>query len=235
MTAAATEFVRPLMFEALTGRPVGTSLWEAGRALDHIRLGREPDLVVVAPATARLHRPGGAGHGRRPPHRAAAGAPRAAAAVSRDERPDVRPPRDAAEPRAAARARRARAGAGDAGRWRAAKARARAGWSSRRRSWPTRSGCCGRGAPFAGRRVLVTAGPTREALDPVRVHHQPLERPDGLRAGPGGVGARRGGDAGQRARPRSTAAHRRRRGARRDHGGAAGRGGARAAARPTCC
>jgi len=54
MTAAATEFVRPLVFEALTGRPVGTSLWEAGRALDHIRLGTEPDLVVVAPATARL-------------------------------------------------------------------------------------------------------------------------------------------------------------------------------------
>ena len=54
MTAAATEFVRPLVFEALTGRPVGVSLWEAGRALDHVRLGREADLVVVAPATARL-------------------------------------------------------------------------------------------------------------------------------------------------------------------------------------
>ena len=54
MTAAATEFVRPLVFEALTGRPVGTSLWEAGRALAHIRLGRAPDLIVVAPATAHL-------------------------------------------------------------------------------------------------------------------------------------------------------------------------------------
>ena len=54
MTAAATEFVRPLVFEALTGRPVGTSLWEAGRALEHIRLGRAPDLIVVAPATAHL-------------------------------------------------------------------------------------------------------------------------------------------------------------------------------------
>ena len=54
MTAAATEFVRPLVFEALTGRPVATSLWEQGRALDHVRLGRESDLVLVAPATARL-------------------------------------------------------------------------------------------------------------------------------------------------------------------------------------
>ncbi len=54
LTAAATEFVRPLVFEALTGRPVGVSLWEPGRALDHVRLGREADLVVVAPATAKL-------------------------------------------------------------------------------------------------------------------------------------------------------------------------------------
>ena len=54
MTAAATEFVRPLTFEALTGRPVVTSLWEPGRALDHIRLSSEPHLIVVAPATAQL-------------------------------------------------------------------------------------------------------------------------------------------------------------------------------------
>ncbi len=54
LTAGAAEFVRPATFEALTGRPVLTSLWEPGRALDHIRLAREPDLVIVAPATAHL-------------------------------------------------------------------------------------------------------------------------------------------------------------------------------------
>ena len=54
LTAAATEFVRPLTFEALTKRPVATSLWERGRALAHIDLAREPDLIVVAPATAHL-------------------------------------------------------------------------------------------------------------------------------------------------------------------------------------
>jgi phosphopantothenoylcysteine decarboxylase/phosphopantothenate--cysteine ligase len=54
MTAAATEFVRPLTFEALTGRPVLTSLWERDRALAHIGLAKHPDLVVVAPATAQL-------------------------------------------------------------------------------------------------------------------------------------------------------------------------------------
>jgi len=54
LTAAAAEFVRPLTFEALTGRPVLTSLWTPGRALDHIALARDPDLVILAPATANL-------------------------------------------------------------------------------------------------------------------------------------------------------------------------------------
>ncbi len=54
LTASAAEFVRPVTFEALTGRPVLTSLWERDRALAHIGLAREPDLVIVAPATANV-------------------------------------------------------------------------------------------------------------------------------------------------------------------------------------
>jgi phosphopantothenoylcysteine decarboxylase/phosphopantothenate--cysteine ligase len=54
LTAAAAEFVRPLTFEALTGRPVLTSLWQPGRALAHIDLARDVDLVIVAPATANV-------------------------------------------------------------------------------------------------------------------------------------------------------------------------------------
>jgi phosphopantothenoylcysteine decarboxylase/phosphopantothenate--cysteine ligase len=54
LTASAAEFVRPVTFEALTGRPVRTSLWTPGQALDHIALARTPDLVVLAPATANL-------------------------------------------------------------------------------------------------------------------------------------------------------------------------------------
>src|SRR6188472_517888 len=52
MTRAATEFVGPVTFEALTGRPVHTGLFDAGRALDHIHLARAAAAVVVAPATA---------------------------------------------------------------------------------------------------------------------------------------------------------------------------------------
>lgn len=52
MTAAAQEFVAPLTFEALTGRPVHTELIAAGQALDHIALARAAHAIVVAPATA---------------------------------------------------------------------------------------------------------------------------------------------------------------------------------------
>jgi len=54
LTPSAAEFVRPLTFEALTGRPVLTSLWQRDRALAHIGLAKEPDLVIVAPATANV-------------------------------------------------------------------------------------------------------------------------------------------------------------------------------------
>ena len=54
LTQGAAEFVRPVTFEALTGRPVLSSLWEGGGALSHVRLGQDADLVIVAPATAHL-------------------------------------------------------------------------------------------------------------------------------------------------------------------------------------
>ena len=52
MTPAAQEFVGAITFEALTGRPVHTGLFDPGRALDHIKLVRDAAAVVVAPATA---------------------------------------------------------------------------------------------------------------------------------------------------------------------------------------
>ena len=52
LTKSASEFVGAITFEALTGRPVHTSLIDAGHALDHIRLARAAEAIVVAPATA---------------------------------------------------------------------------------------------------------------------------------------------------------------------------------------
>lgn len=52
MTSAARRFVAPLSFEGVTGRPVLTDLFSAEGAALHIRLGREADVVCVAPAGA---------------------------------------------------------------------------------------------------------------------------------------------------------------------------------------
>ncbi len=54
MTEAAEEFVGPLTFAALTGRQVYTSLWDAPETIPHIRLVREAQVALVAPATADI-------------------------------------------------------------------------------------------------------------------------------------------------------------------------------------
>lgn len=54
LTASAREFVTPLSFEALTGRAVHAVLYTHAEPLLHIRLAREADAVVVAPATANF-------------------------------------------------------------------------------------------------------------------------------------------------------------------------------------
>lgn len=52
MTEAATRFVSPLTFQALSGRPVYTSPWQHIEAHDpqHISLARSADLMLIAPA-----------------------------------------------------------------------------------------------------------------------------------------------------------------------------------------
>lgn len=54
MTEAATHFVTPMTFQVLTDAPVATDLWGEGQshALDHIEYARWADIVLVAPATA---------------------------------------------------------------------------------------------------------------------------------------------------------------------------------------
>lgn len=53
-TAAALRFVGAATWEALSGRPVHTDLWSDVDQVPHVRLGQQADLVVVAPATADL-------------------------------------------------------------------------------------------------------------------------------------------------------------------------------------
>jgi phosphopantothenoylcysteine decarboxylase/phosphopantothenate--cysteine ligase len=54
MTAEAERFVGPLTFASLTGRPAYTSLWDTPERIPHVRLVREAQVALVAPATANL-------------------------------------------------------------------------------------------------------------------------------------------------------------------------------------
>jgi phosphopantothenoylcysteine decarboxylase/phosphopantothenate--cysteine ligase len=168
LTAGAAEFVRPVTFEALTGRPVLQSLWERDRALAHIGLARDPDLVIVAPATANL-------------------LARAAQGLADDFLTTLLLARTGPVLAAPAMNDAMYANPATVQNLRTLSHR---GWdfvgpeigalaegpSDRpgRMSEPERilveaERVLARGGPWHGRRVLVTAGPTREHFDPVRV------------------------------------------------------------------
>lgn len=52
MTQSATKFVTPLTFEVLSGHPVSTDLFEAHQEMKHLSLPEQADAIVIAPATA---------------------------------------------------------------------------------------------------------------------------------------------------------------------------------------
>jgi phosphopantothenoylcysteine decarboxylase/phosphopantothenate--cysteine ligase len=62
MTRSAQEFVGAVTFEAVTGRPVHKEIFGPALALDHIRLAREANVVCVAPATAEFLAKAAHGH-----------------------------------------------------------------------------------------------------------------------------------------------------------------------------
>ena len=168
LTRAAAEFVRPLTFEALTGRPVLDSLWSPAGALAHVRLGQQADLVIVAPATAHLiaRMAQGLADDFLTSMLLAAEAPVLLAPAMNDAM-------YAAAPTSANLAMLRSRGVAFVGPEIGALAE---GPSERpgRMSEPETilahaARLLGRGSPLAGRRVVVSAGPTRESIDPVRV------------------------------------------------------------------
>jgi len=54
MTDSACQFITPVTMQALSGKPVYTSMWDSrvANGMPHIELSRDRDLIVVAPATA---------------------------------------------------------------------------------------------------------------------------------------------------------------------------------------
>ena len=52
MTHSATKFVTPLTFEVLSGHPVSTDMFEAHQEMKHLSLPEQADAIIIAPATA---------------------------------------------------------------------------------------------------------------------------------------------------------------------------------------
>ncbi|MEU4240455.1 bifunctional phosphopantothenoylcysteine decarboxylase/phosphopantothenate--cysteine ligase CoaBC [Actinoplanes sp. NPDC026619] len=53
-TASALQFVGAPTWAALSGKPVATQVWDDAHEVPHVRIGRQAELVVVAPATADM-------------------------------------------------------------------------------------------------------------------------------------------------------------------------------------
>jgi phosphopantothenoylcysteine decarboxylase/phosphopantothenate--cysteine ligase len=172
MTRAATEFVKPLTFQALSGAPVLVDLFapETEATYGHLRLAREADLLVIAPATADLLARLRAGMA---DDAVTTTALAATCPVLLAPAMNTRMWRNAAvqENVAALRARgwhvvgpaSGELADGDVGEGRLAEPEEIAVAASRLLG----------NLDLAGRRVVVTAGPTREPIDPVRFISNP--------------------------------------------------------------
>jgi phosphopantothenoylcysteine decarboxylase/phosphopantothenate--cysteine ligase len=168
MSRSATEFVRPLTFQALTYRPVEVEMFQIQdeRAAGHIAMGRQADVIVVAPATAHVLAKLAAGMAD----------DLIATTVLATSAPIVLAP-----------AMETHMWQNAATQDNVARLRARGVRIVEPESGPLASGDSGPGrlaalekieaavvdavgvtAALAGRRVIVTAGPTVEAIDPVR-------------------------------------------------------------------
>ncbi len=170
LTAAAQHFVTPLAASALAGEPAFTDLFDPKSELDvgHIRLARDCDLIVVAPATADLMAKMAGGHAD----------DLATAVLLATDQPVLLAP--AMNPRmwshAATRRNLARLSAdgvalvgpnagemaerGEAGVGRMAEPTEIAAAAAALLAPAAR--------PLAGKRVLITSGPTHEPIDPAR-------------------------------------------------------------------
>lgn len=167
LTEAARRFVTPLTFQSVTGRKayVDDDLWH--EHVLHIRLGREADLILIAPCTASTlsKLAVGSGEGLLPLLTLAADCPllvapamdvgmfahaatQANVAVLKERGVTIVGPAEG------------RMASGEVGLGRMVEPMEILGHVRQ---------ALGRGGPLAGRKVMVTAGGTREPVDPVRV------------------------------------------------------------------
>jgi phosphopantothenoylcysteine decarboxylase/phosphopantothenate--cysteine ligase len=168
MTPAATEFVRPLTFQALTHRPVAAEMFSLlqDREIGHVALGQRAALMVIAPATANTiaRLASGMADNLLVTTALALRGPLLIAPAMESgmwAHPATRENMEALKRRGALvvgpeAGRLASGGIGPGRMAEPATILDAACWA------------IGRTGPLAGRRIVVTAGGTREAIDPVR-------------------------------------------------------------------
>ncbi len=166
LTESAMRFVSPITFRSVTGRGVYTDMWDTDEHVGHVRLGESADLLLIAPATA--HTMAKVAHGladnllsvtalaaRCPVLIAPAmdggmyshPATKANVTVLRERGVVLAGPGEG------------RMASGLVGRGRMLEPATLLGYARQ---------ILGRDGPLSGRKVVATAGPTREPLDPVR-------------------------------------------------------------------
>jgi phosphopantothenoylcysteine decarboxylase/phosphopantothenate--cysteine ligase len=179
LTAGATRFVGPLTFSALASEPARTSLFDGPEPIPHTRLGQTCDLVIVAPATARVigHYAAGISNDLLTATLLATRAPVLVAPAMHTEmweHPAVQDNLSLLRRRGVhiADPESGRLAGGDIGAGRLADPARIVAEAARilgeKGAAPGPVGPGARRDDLAGRRVLVTAGGTREAIDPVR-------------------------------------------------------------------
>jgi phosphopantothenoylcysteine decarboxylase/phosphopantothenate--cysteine ligase len=173
MTGAAQEFITPLSAGAIAGGHAYVDLFDSRTEFDigHIRLARDTDLIIVAPATADLMAKMAGGHAddlastvllatEKPVLIAPAMNPRmwSNAATRRNLAQLVADGVSVVGPNAGEMAEPGETGVGRMAEPLEIVAAVEAGFFARKQTV----------GPLSGRRVLVTAGPTHEPIDPVR-------------------------------------------------------------------
>jgi phosphopantothenoylcysteine decarboxylase/phosphopantothenate--cysteine ligase len=166
MTAEAERFIGALTFSALTARPVYTSLWDAPDRIPHVRLVREAQVAMVIPATANsiAKLAGGVADDVISSALLAARIPLLIAPAMNSamfEHPATQ------SNLALLRARGVEIVEPESG-FLAERERGLGRLASEERLLEALSVALRRTQSLAGKRVAITAGPTREAFDPVR-------------------------------------------------------------------
>ena len=201
MTASAERFVGALTFASLTARPVYTSLWDAPERIPHIRLVREAEVILVAPATANLIAK--LAHGIADDLLTTALLAARIPIVLAPAMNDAMYANDATQQNLATLRARGYEFVDPERGFLAERERGVGRLASEERLIEAVERVLARRQSLSGRRVAITAGPTREPFDPVRFVSNASTGAMGIAARARSRAARRGGDAAARPDARS--------------------------------